>query len=178
MVKYDERFKLAVVQDYLDGTLGHKAVAHKHRVGSTKVRAWVHSYAEHGIAGLRKKFSHYSAEFKLSVLKKMWQDELSLSRIATLFDIRGGPGVVSAWERLYHQGGLPALQPKARGRPKKMTAQPPPKSAPAQPSEARTLEELRKENEYLRAEVAYLKKLQTLVQDRPAAPKKRKPSSS
>jgi len=112
------------------------------------------------------------------VLQKMWQDELSLRGVVALFNIRGGTGVVSAWERLYHQGGLPALHPKPRGRPKKMTAQPPPKSAPDQSLEARTLEELRKENEHLRAEVAYLKKLQTLVRERSAALKKRKLSSN
>jgi transposase len=44
------------------------------------------------------------------------------------------------------------------------------------PEDTRTLEELRKENEYLRAEVAYLKKLDALVRaQRLAAPKKRKP---
>jgi transposase len=44
------------------------------------------------------------------------------------------------------------------------------------PEEARTLEQLEKENELLRAEVAYLKKLDALVRTaRQAAPKKRKP---
>jgi transposase len=39
-----------------------------------------------------------------------------------------------------------------------------------------TLEALRRENEYLRAEVAYLKKLDALVRaQKHAAPKKRKP---
>lgn len=178
MTKHDERFKLAIVQDYLNGALGHKAIAQKHGVGSSKVRAWARSYAEHGIAGLRRKFSHYSAEFKFSVLQKMWQVELSLSRVAILFDIRGGSGVVSARERRYHQGGLPALKSNPRGRPTEMTGQLPPDSVPALPPEAITLEDLRKENEYLCAEVAYLKKLQALVRKAPAAPKKREPSSN
>lgn len=178
MAKYDEGFKLAVVQEYLAGDLGLRSLANKRGTTESMIRSWVSSYAEHGVDGLRKKFSHYSAEFKLSVLKKMWQDELSGRQVVALFDIRGGCGVVSAWERLYHQGGLPALHPKPRGRRKKMATQPPSKSVADQPPEARTLEELRKENEYLRAEVAYLKKLQTLVRDRSAAPKKRKPSSN
>lgn len=56
---------------------------------------------------------------------------------------------------------------------------PPPKNLPPQADDASALETLRKENEYLRAEVAYLKKVQALVREgRQAAPKKRKPSSS
>lgn len=43
-----------------------------------------------GVSGLRKKFSRYSAEFKLSVLSRMKQEELSATQATTLFDILGG----------------------------------------------------------------------------------------
>ena len=57
-----------------------------------------------------------------------------------------------------------------------MTAPKPPEPTPAHADDARTLQALRKENEYLRAEVAYLKKLDALVRaNRQAAQKKRKP---
>lgn len=151
------------------------ALEGKHGVGKSKIRSWVDLYRRHGAAGLRKKFSHYSARFKLLVLKRMWRQELSYSQVVALFDLRGGTGVVSSWERQYHKGGLDALEPKPRGRPKKMKMPETPR-VPAQPQDARTLEELRKENEYLRAEVAYLKKLDALIRaERLAAPKKRKP---
>jgi transposase len=52
------------------------------------VRKWVASYEAHGAAGLSKKFSHYDAEFKLSVLKRMWEDGLSCRQTAALFNIR------------------------------------------------------------------------------------------
>lgn len=81
--------------------------------------------------------------------------------MAALLDIRSGHGVISAWERLYHEGGLDVLRPKPRGRPKMMTV---PKPVLEQADDTRSLEQLRKENEYLRAEVAYLKKLKALVQ--------------
>jgi transposase len=63
--------------------------------------------------------------------------------------------------------------------PKKLGAHEPSSEQPleqAQEQEASTLESLRRENEYLRAEVAYLKKLDALVraQKRPV-PTKRKP---
>jgi transposase len=152
------------------------------------VRQWVGHYRQHGDAGLRKKFSHYSARFKLSVLQRMRDQELSFKQAAVLFDLRGGSGVVSGWERSYHEGGLEALEPKPRGRRSKMKPPKTPEMArtaktpnthesrcePAQ--EPSTLEALRRENEYLRAEVAYLKKLDALVRvQKHAAPKKRKP---
>jgi transposase len=59
---------------------------------------------------------------------------------------------------------------------------PTPKPTPAAPEKTedkRSLEELREENEQLRTEVAYLKKLEALVRaNRQAALKGRKPSSN
>jgi transposase len=57
-----------------------------------------------------------------------------------------------------------------------MTVPKPPEPTPPHADDARTLQALRKENEYLRAEVAYLKKLDALVRaNRQAAQRKRKP---
>jgi transposase len=105
----------------------------------------------------------------------MWREKLSYRQVATRFDLRGNT-VVSTWERLYHEGGVDALKPKSGTRPKriKMKIPEPEKSVPN--DDKRTLKELLKENESLRAEVAYLKKLDALVRAEQAAPKKRKPS--
>lgn len=170
MAKYTEAFKLEVVQTYLSTQIGARSLAAQYSLDHGTVRRWAHQYQVHGQAGLRKKFSHYSAAFKLSVLHRKWQEALSCRQVAALFDWRGGHGVVTAWERQYHEGGLDALEPKPRGRPKKMPKPKPPNAA----DETRTLEQLRKENEYLRAEVAYLKKLRALRQAKEQlAPKKR-----
>lgn len=71
-------------------------------------------------------------------------------------------------------GGLDALASKPRGRPKKMPIAKPPTKPAAQGQDTRTVEELRKENEYLRAEVAYLKKLDALIQAKKAAARKKR----
>lgn len=179
MAKYDEVFKRLVVHDYLAGVGGTRALGAKYSVDQAILRLWIDRYRQHGDAGLRRKSSHYSAQFKLSVLKRMWQEELSYRQVVTLFDLRGGTGVISSWERLYHEGGLEALKPKPRGRPKEM--KPPEPTAPAalQATDTRTVQELRQENEYLRAEVAYLKKLDALVRAKKlVAQPKRKPSSN
>jgi transposase len=179
MARYDEGFKRQVVQDYLAGIGGYRALGAKYGIDQAMVRLWVDKYRQHGDAGLRRKSSHYSAQFKLSVLQQMWQEELSYRQVVTMFDLRGGTGVISGWERLYHQGGLDALQPKPRGRPKKMKPPKPTEAVAQQATDTRTAHELRQENEYLRAEVAYLKKLDALVRAKKlAAQPKRKPSSN
>jgi transposase len=163
MAKYDEKFKKSVVQDYLAGGGGYKALAAKYGPTHGQIRHWVGTYRRNGDQGLLKKFSHYSAEFKHQVLVRMWREELSYTQIVHLFDIRGGSGVVSDWERKYHEGGITALDPKPRGCPKQMKSPTSPKPLSDKPTEVKTLQELQRENEYLRAEVAYLKKLDALV---------------
>jgi transposase len=176
MAKYDEKFKRSVVQDYLAGGGGYRGLAAKYGVTHGQIRHWVGSYRQNGDEGLAKKFSHYSAEFKLRVLEHMWREELSFNQTIHLFDLRGGGGVVSAWQRKYHEGGITALAPKSRGRPKQMKSPEPLKPLDEKSTEAKTLQELQRENEYLRAEVAYLKKLDALVRAKQqAAQTKRKP---
>lgn len=176
MAKYDAEFKKLVVQEYLAGGVGYKTLGTKYGVNRERIRHWVGSYRQNGDNGLTKKFSHYSAEFKLSVLEHMWREELSFTQTVHLFNLRGGGGVVSSWQRKYHEGGISALISKPRGRPKQMKPPKPPKSSNVQPTEAKTLEQLQQENEYLRAEVAYLKKLDALVRAKQQAVQtKRKP---
>lgn len=176
MARHDESFKLEVVQRYLSEFSGARTIALRYGLDHGTVRRWVEGYRQHGMEGLRRKFSHYDEQFKLNVLRRMWREELSCRQVTALFDIRGGSGVVSAWERQYHEGGIDALKPKPRGRPKRMTAPKPPDPPPPHAGDARTLQALRKENEHLRAEVAYLKKLDALVRaNRQAAQKKCKP---
>ena len=64
------------------------------------------------------------------------------------------PVLLKTWVRAYRREGADALRPKPKGRPRK-----PDGPLPVEPSE---LERLRRENERLRAEVAYLGKLRAL----------------
>lgn len=174
MTKYDEQFKLSVVRQYLDGHAGYTALGRQHGLAKSLVCRWVGWYVRHGAEGLKKKSSHYSAQFKLSVLQHMWQNLLSHGQTATEFNIRN-PADVGMWERGYRSGGLDALLPNARGRPKQM---PVPTTKPIAPSNDpdRSREELLAELNYLRMENAYLKKLRALVlaQQKATAPRKRR----
>ena len=176
MAKYSEQFKLAVVQDYLSDTSeGYRAIGRRHGLSSHVIlQRWVAAYQLHGGAGLRKKSSGYSAEYKLSVLQHMWDNRLSINQTAARFDIRSY-AMVSMWERAYQEGGIEALKPRRRGRPRPMTASDTSKPDQAPDDDKRSREDLLAEVNQLRMELAYVKKLQALVQARPKqAPRKKR----
>ena len=177
MAKYTTQFKLEVAQQYLTGEIGFKSLAKQHGINYGQVRRWVSLYKIHGVCGLEKKHTAYSAQQKLAILQHMWDNELSSGQCAAVFNIRS-PGSIPDWERCYHSGGIDALAPRPRGRPKKMPAPLPPKAQTPTDDESRTREELLAEVNYLRMENAYLKKLDALVQaqkqQRTTARKKRK----
>ncbi|MGQ4878242.1 IS3 family transposase [Billgrantia sp. LNSP4103-1] len=156
--RYDERFKLLVAQQALHEDTSLSEVARQHGLAYSLVRKWRDNYRQHGAMGLRKKFTHRSAAFKLEVLERMWRDGLSRQQTETLFDIRER-GAIGRWEHQYHSGGLTALEPKRKGR-RPMTKKPP--SPPPPPDEERSHEELLEELAYLRAENAYPKKARCL----------------
>ncbi|MBR7748536.1 helix-turn-helix domain-containing protein, partial [Undibacterium baiyunense] len=83
MAKHTEEFKYRVVQEYLSGALGYLALSKKYDLQYSTVRRWVGWYQAHGMEGLTKKFTHYNAEFKLSVLRYVWDNALSYSQAAT-----------------------------------------------------------------------------------------------
>jgi transposase len=174
MTKYNEQFRLQVVQHYLHGPDGYRATGAHFGLDDKMVKRWVDWFQAHGIEGLKKKYAVYSAHFKLSVLQHIWDNELSYAQAGALFNIRN-PGILSVWERAYRDGGIDALEPRPRGKPKKMAA-PTTKPEPTGDDEKRTREDLLVELQHLRMENAYLKKLRALVQAQQKAtpPKKRK----
>ncbi len=171
MKTYKTEFKLEVVQSFLAGEGGAKLLARRWSVPEEKIRTWVSHYRLHGIDGLRPKRSSYSAEFKLQVLSHQDREQLSSRQVAALYDIRN-PNQVVVWRRNLDQGRLLALdsenEERANMKPDRRCTAP---SNMVATDAARALQE---ENERLRTEVAYLKKLQALIRSkRSAAPTKR-----
>ena len=169
MLKYTEKFKEAVVLDYLNGTMGYRRLSAHHGTTAEDIKRWVAAYRLHGLAGLSRKAAHYKAQFKLSILQHMWENGLSYKKTAAVFNTH--PSSVATWESRYRTGGMEGLdRPNSHARQMKK-----PSTKPDKPDAERTRDELLKENEYLRMEVEVLKKLQALVQaQKLAATKKRK----
>lgn len=179
MTKYDTDFKLRAVHAYLAQDNGdYKAVGQAFGVNASMLQRWVLAYRVHGESALQKKFSHYSAEFKLFVLERVQRGELSRSQAAALYDLRGGSWAISLWQRRYDAGGVDALQAKPKGRQEKQMKKPEKTplelNSPIGTDDPRTLKDVLKENAYLRAEVAYLKKLRALIQEEEKAAQKKR----
>lgn len=167
MSKYTKEFKLKLVNEYFKGSIGHKTLARKYGVPPASLRSWINRYKEHGISGLEKNNINYDGNFKILVVEYMHNNHLSLNETSTKFNL-SGCHLVAKWERIYYEEGPQALFRDNRGRKNKM------KSKPSKNINEMSKEELLKQNEYLRMENAYLKKLQALIQERENPPKKKK----
>jgi transposase len=171
MKKYETEFKLEVVESFLAAEGGAKLLARRWSIPEEKVRLWVSHYRLHGIDGMRPKRSAYSAQFKLQVLAHQDREQLSSRQVAARYDIRN-PNQVVVWRRNLDQG---RLQTRASGKEEQHEMKPERRSAPPSSTVVVDAEKARREeNDRLRAEVAYLKKLQALIRSkRSAAPTKR-----
>src|SRR5262245_35154292 len=93
----------------------------------------------------------YDFETKLEIVLRHTKGE-SGRALAQEFDLPS-PSTVANWTSIFRRDGADGLRPKRRGRPPTSRADSPPESE---------TEALRRENERLRAEVAYLGKLRAL----------------
>jgi transposase-like protein len=94
----------------------------------------------------------YSFEFKLALVERFLAGESGPD-----LAVEAGSSsreLLQKWVRAHRVKGQDGLRPKPKGRPRKPDSPPPP--------ELPELERLRRENERLRAEVAYLGKLRAL----------------
>lgn len=94
----------------------------------------------------------FTFEFKLAAVRRFQAGE---SQVALAKELQlSSPDLIKKWARIYRNEGEDGLRPKSPGRPIS-----PPK-APTQPESE--LQRLRRENERLRAEVAFLGKVKAL----------------
>ena len=107
----------------------------------------------------------YTPEFKKQVVEAVIQDGLSYQEAARIYEVQGHDRIQS-WERIYLEEGPEGLYIERRGRGSK--GSPPKKLKPE------VEEDLLAEVQRLRAENAYLKKLNALVAERVRQERKQK----
>ena len=161
MSKYSKEFKLEVVKYYFENYGGYGITANHFNIPSaTSVKEWVRKYKENNSYGLFKNLkSSYSGDFKQSVIEYMHNNHLSATETAIKFNLANHV-IVQKWERIYYEEGPQALYEERRGRSKNMSS----KSKKKLSKEVE--EDLIAENQRLRMENEYLKKLNALVQER------------
>ena len=113
----------------------------------------------------------YTGEFKQKVVETMQREGLSYKEAAREFEIPQGDKTVAKWERIYLEEGPEGLYIERRGRASAASGT---KKGRPPKLDKKVEEDLIAEVQRLRAENAYLKKLNALVSERVRQEKKRK----
>lgn len=166
MSKYTKNFKHSVILAFLQRGSGYRLIASQFQMDPSLLRRWVQAYRIHGEASLTRLPRDFSPAFKLSVLKRMWQDKLSLRQVAAIFNMTHS-SQIGIWQAQYYSGGIEALTAGKKGLRTVMTkppAQPtnPTVTSDEELSHAELLAKLR----YAEMEIAYLKKLKELREEK------------
>ena len=171
-MRYNLDFKMQVIAYYRQGHSSH-ATAKKFNVNPEFALKWVKQYQSGGINAIKPKTSKakYSSEFKHKVITTMLKEGFSQSEVALTFDI-SSLALISHWHKVYRQQGMSGLITKPKGR----TAMSKP-FITDKPDDEKTPAELKRELEYLRAENAYLKKLDALLKQKKKQALKKQGSS-
>lgn len=157
--KYNDDLKIKVVREYQEGKLGIRPLARKYGIKSKSVvDRWIKIYEEFGVEGLTRKrtYKHYSVQFKLDVISYMKRTGSSETETALHFGITN-PTAISRWKKAFLEGRVEGLN-KQKGCP------PMPKNKKTE-KELTYEQKLERENELLRLEVEYLKKLRAFRMD-------------
>lgn len=129
---------------------GPKATARRLDISRHPVRTIYDRWRIHGRGALvpKSKTLRYEFATKLEVVQRFLAGE-SKNDLAKAYEL-SSPRTIGRWVQEYKEQGEDGLRAKSRGRP------------PGVKRQETELERLERENLYLRAEVAYLKKLKAL----------------
>ncbi|UQZ81973.1 Transposase [Paenibacillus konkukensis] len=151
MSRFSVKEKFQTVQDYLSGKESYSEIGARIGIDYKSVIKWVAFYRAHGMEGLAARYTTYSKEFKMDVLRFMNESGASLLETAVTYNI-AAPSAISNWRRILEEEGEDALEPMKKGR---LSMKKEKKATPVEGS----IEALQAEIQHLRMENAYLKKL-------------------
>ena len=163
-MKFTKEFKLEMIKKYLNGeVIPRFGDGSKHTCNKT-VRTWVKLYQHHGEEGLSHHYKKHTIREKEDAVIRFMNGESREDIAASLGISRS---VLLQWSRLYSKGGLSGIELNH------LSGRPPIMSNKKNPGRKTRLE-LERENNALKAEVEYLKKLNALVQKRKVQQSKKK----
>lgn len=181
-IKYSLKQKLSAVRGIIDGRESCLSAAIRIGCNKSMIQRWLRLYKSHGAKGLTIRTGRYDGAFKLRVIRYLLKNNVSLIQAAAIFAVPSH-SVVCKWLKIYQNCGAGGLLKETRSRKatsidrKKVTKRKIDKSK----SPEEMIAALQKELEYLRAENAFLKKLEALTQQEEASQaksKRQKPSKS
>ncbi len=168
--KHSVAFRLQIVINHQQGQ-SIRSLSHKWNISTSLIRKWIDQHWINGATGLLTKSRVYhTKEFKLKVVRTYKDKGLSLRDCCLQFNIPA-QCTVSSWVKSYDRQGLDGLN-EQKGRPAIMKKDKPVSKKNAEP--LTRLEELERENLYLKAEIDFLKKLDALTQEKQTQQKKKR----
>lgn len=162
---YTLELKVEVAQRYALGNISFQSLSEEYHISKSEIIKWYHVYSKHGVSGLYVKNGTYTGDFKVSVVEYMHNTGISMRKTAVHFKIPSF-SVISKWDKIYREEGKYALYEERKGRSTKLkniTSQKVNKNKEISGSEEL---DLVKEVKRLQMENDYLKKLNTLIQER------------
>lgn len=168
MSKYNRNLKIAIANQCLSGE-SSEALSKIYDISSRQIRYWAQVVTIHGNKAFQPTPHLRCAKARLQAIKLMWTHDWSLGHTSAVLNLTT-TGTLSLWLDRYDKYGFKGLECRSRGR-KPMDFS---KIITTRPDDEKTLEELKEEVAYLRAENAVLKKLEELEQIKRRQAKKRR----
>lgn len=162
-IVFSVEIKKKVILEYLEGKPQSLLMKKYSIKGSATIYQWLNHFKMFGMQGLENNLekTYYSYSFKMKVIQWRSAHRACFPVTAQHFRLKN-PVTIWDWEKKLLQGRLK----NSRGRPSKMT----------KPNkDNKTLKQLQDENDFLRARVAYLEKLDALIQKKKKSQTGRKP---
>lgn len=174
--KYDYHFKLHLVMQIISGENSLNGLSTRHGLAKAQLQFWCKLYEYHGNKGLETMVAKsYTVDEKVEIIRYYQTSGLSLMDTCAIFRVASF-STLYQWVVKFEQSGYQELLDKRGDHLKKRItteSMAKTKGIPGITDSMTDLERLKIENEYLRAEVAYLKKLEALAQSKQV--KKKKP---
>ncbi len=165
MAKYSKELKLKAIEMYKSG-IGSTSICVKLKISNeTTILRWIYLFDKYGIKGLirPKELPRYSSSFKMEVITWLVKNNASFPETAKHFNI-SNEGTVWQWKHIFDVHGSPGLADR-RKRATTMT------DNKKKPTKDDKIKQLEKDNEYLKAENEYLKKLRAVMDQTRKKPK-------
>ncbi|MEZ8968840.1 helix-turn-helix domain-containing protein, partial [Vibrio breoganii] len=167
MSKYNRALKCSIAKQYLQGESSQE-LSRLHSIPSRQIRYWAQVFDIHGSQAFIPHGFAKNAQTKLQALTHMWTNGWSISHTSAVLNFSSS-GTLAVWLKQYERYGFQGLE-RSRGRPA-MSKHP---FIQNKSDDEKTLEELKEELAYLRAENAVLKKLEELEQEKHRRTKKKR----